>query len=686
MITEKFNWNRFTRAVALAFVAMAAFVGSSATAQTTTGTIRGTVTTAGAGSANVQIQLRNPQTGVSRGTMTRDDGSYVLAGLIPATYEMTVRRIGSSPETRTVTVQIGTSQVQDFSLSQQAAQLEAVQVRAAGAIDTRTSEVSTNVTQAQIAKLPTASRNFLDLAALTPGVSVTEDRINGASRTVTAGGQSSNSVNLFIDGTSFKNDLTNGGIAGQDASKGNPFPRGAIQEYRVISQNFKAEYQKASSAVITATTKSGTNDFTGNLVYNYQNQDLVALDTFQLADKKNNANFKKPDYKRNLAALSVGGPIIKDKLHFFATYEGNYQDRNNRVNFTPPTGFAAIDSVNFTKYNGNFTSPFRETLLFGKLSLSVNEKSSAEFSVSDRIESDIRDFGDRRPLEQAVNFKQNVGVGQVKYNYFSGPILNEAKADYSRFQRNPRPNTPGVPERQYFFPDNSENQPGSTRSTQDFVQSRFAIRDDLTYTGFQAAGDHVFKVGGNVDFVKYDVVKDNDGTPVFRYRQMENGQTYNFGTPYELFYGTGDPNLNENNTQVGLYAQDDWRPFPQLTLNLGIRWDYESNMLNNDFVTDANAADTLRRYNSQLPRPLDLDRYISDGDNRKAFMKAFQPRLGFSYSVDKAARTTVFGGFGIYYDRVPFDIVIDEKLKLSHPSFTVRFAPRGVAPLPGQIP
>jgi outer membrane receptor protein involved in Fe transport len=685
MITDKFKLQHFFRALALLLLGLVALVATSVSAQTVTGTVRGNVISAGAPVAGAQVQMRNPATGVSRGTSTRNDGSYVIAGLSPATYEMTIRRIGSSPQTRTVVVQIGTSQIQDFSLSEQASQLETVLVQAASAIDTRSSEVSTNITQAQIEKLPTPSRNFLDLAALTPGVTVTEDRISGSSRTISAGGQTANSVNLFIDGTSFKNDLTNGGIAGQDASKGNPFPRGAIQEYRVISQNFKAEYQKASSAVITATTKSGTNVLTGTALYSYQDQGLVALDSIQLADRKANpTTFKRPDYKRNLAALSLGGPIIKDKLHFFGTYEGNYQDRVNRVNFTPPSGFAALDTVNFAQYNGTFTSPFRETLLFGKLSLAANEKSSAELSFTNRHETDIRDFGDHRAFQEAVNFRQNIAVGQAKYNYFSGAILNEAKVDYSRFRRNPEPNVLGLPGRIYNF-NNTDNQIGSFLSTQDYIQDRLGIRNDLTYTGFQLAGDHVFKLGGNIDFVKYDILKDNDGTPLFRYRQDANGQTYDFASPFELFYGTGDPNLEANNRQVGLYIQDDWRPTSKLTLNLGIRWDYESNMLNNDFVTSQIAADTLTRYNSQLPRPLDLDRYISTGNNRKAFLGAFQPRLGFSYAIDEASKTTVFGGFGIYYDRVPFDLVIDEKLKLSHPSFTVRFAPRGVTPLPGQV-
>ncbi len=686
MTSNKFNLHRFFRALTIAIAALAAVPVASAFAQTTTGTVRGTVTSGGRPVENAQVQLRNPASGVQRGAITREDGGYTLPGVTPATYEMTVRRIGSEPTTRIVVVQIGATQIQNFNLSEAAAQLGTVYVQAAATAETRTSEVATNVTQAQIEKLPTPSRNFLDLAALTPGITVTEDRVNGNFRTFSGGGQGASSVNLFVDGTSLKNDLTAGGIAGQDASRGNPFPRNAIQEYRVISQNFKAEYQKASSAIITATTKSGTNEWKGNALFTFQNKSMIGLDSFQRADKKNNPNFAKPDYKRTIAALSGGGPIVKDKIHVFGSYEGNYQDRTNRVNFTnPPTGIAALDSVNLTQYNGTFTSPFRETLLFGKITNSINENSNAEVSVSHRAETDVRDFGGATSFQSAVDFRQTVSVVQARHNYFSGPLLNEAKIDFSRFRRNPTPATPGLASRLFFYP-NGDARIGSNLSSQDYIQRRIGLRDDVTHSGIRLAGEHVFKAGVNLDFVKYDILKDNRGTPEFVYSNIEGGVNYGFRSPFQLVYGSGDGKVDVNNTQVGLYLQDDWSPLPRLTLNLGVRWDYESHMLNRDYVTPQNVVDTLTRYNSQLITPLDLSRYISTGENRKPFYGAIQPRLGFSYGVDKDSRTTVFGGWGLYYDRFQFDLYsVDEKLKLTRPEFTVRFAPKGVAPGPGQV-
>jgi hypothetical protein len=677
---------------------------SPLTSQTTTGTVRGYVKDQnGTPIGEAEIQARNLETGVQRATTSRGDGSYILPGLAPATYELAARHIGFSPQRRQVAVQIGATLIVDLSLQAGAVELQAVTVEGASAIELRTSEVSTNVTPQQIQRLPTSARNFLDLAALAPGVTVSEDRVNSIGfRTFSAGGGSPNQVNVFVDGSSLKNDLTAGGIAGQDASRGNPFPRNAIQEYRVISQNFKAEYQKASSAIITATTRSGSNQWTGTALFGYQNKSLLALDTFQLRDKHRAeriardsgtpSTFRVPDYSRVLTALSVGGPLQRDRLFFFGSYEGNYQNRASRVNLTPPTGIGPLDTVNLTQYNGNFSSPFRETLLFGKLNYAINSSSSAELSFNTRHETDVRDFGGGRALMTAVNFAQDVSIGQFKYNRFWGGWLNEAKVDYSRFWRDFAPNVPGVSSRLFHYP-GQDARIGSDLSIQDFIQKRVGLRDDITYSGFQ---QHVFKGGVSVDLVTYDIHKQNLVTPMFEYAQYvdpasygwttnTSGIPFNFRSPFLLQYATGADFVTVDNTQVGAYIQDDWSPTSRLTLNLGVRWDRESNMLNTGYVTPQNVVDTLTRYNDSLPNRLDLSRYISTGNNRKPFGGALQPRLGFSYALDRNNITTVFGGWGIYYDRSIFDFSVDEIQKLARPTYVVRFAHPDSTPAPGQV-
>lgn len=671
----------------------------SLAAQTTTGTVRGYVKDQnGASVADAEVQATDTATGVSRSTTSRADGSYVLPGLAPAVYHLAVRKIGFGPQRRQVTVQIGATLSVDFTVQAGAVELQAVTVQAAPIVEMKTSEVATNVTQQQIQQVPTSSRNFLDLAALAPGVTVTEDRINsGASfRTFSAGTQGANNVNLFIDGASLKNDLTGGGVAGQDASRGNPFPRNAIQEYRVVTQNFKAEYQKASSAIITATTRSGGNAWTGNAFVGYQGKGLLALDTFQIKDKNANpTTFQKPDYTRYLTGLSLGGPLIRNRLFFFGSFEGNYQNRANPVNIGPlPSGFAALDSVNLSQFNGHITSPFREMLLFGKLNYSLGDHSGLELSVNDRHETDVRDFGGQTSAQSAVNYRQDIALGILKHTYTSGAWLNEASVQFERFRRNPSPDVPNLPAREYGKGNAGGccqflGRIGSNSSIQDFTQKRIGFRDDVTYTGFHGVGDHVFKVGATVDLLNYDEIKRNDETPHFYYADtlLRSGRVlgYNYRNPYQLTWQFGNPGISKSNQQIGAYVQDDWSPTQRLTLNLGIRWDFETHMLNYDYVTPQAVRDTIRLYNSQLFFPIDTLRYFTNGSQRKKFYGAFQPRLGFSYALDNENSWVIFGGAGIFYDRTLFDISVDETLKLQRPAYTVQFADPDSTPRGGEV-
>jgi outer membrane receptor protein involved in Fe transport len=693
--------------LSLALVVIAA---PAAVAQTSTGSIRGYVTdSSGTPIAGARVIAVNPLTSAQREVATQSNGFYALLGLVPAEYDVTARQIGMAPQKLRVRVLIGEVYPLDFKLGATAIQLEAVTIAAARGVETRTSEVATNVSQQQIERLPTSSRNFLDLAALAPGITVAEDRVNmGAGqftpRNFSSGGSGPGEVNVFIDGASLKNDLTGGegsgsGVAGQDASRGNPFPRNAVQEYRVITQNFKAEYQKASSAIITATTKSGSNAWHGNAFFGYQNKDLVALDTFAFKGAK-------PDYSRYLAGLSAGGPLMKDRLFFFGSYEGNYQNRAQDVTIPVPIAgaFPALDTVQFAKYNGNFPSRFRETLLFGKLTYAINDRSSAELSINNRHETDVRDFGGNLSAQSATNYKNDVTLGTLKHTYSTGPWLNEAAVTYTRFERNPTANTADIVHRWYALPGGCCIEIGSYPSPQDFTQKRIGLRDDVTYTGWHAGGDHVLKMGATTDFLSYDIEKRNTETPFFFFADGVNcnpnctgNESYGYRVPYQLHWSTGNPFLKANNAQVGAYIQDDWSPTPRLTFNLGIRWDFETHMYNYDYVTplDARAAiDTSMRTpvtkgDSLVRQLLDTTAYFTNGTQRKKFYGAFQPRVGFSYALDPQGKTTLFGGFGIFYDRSYFDLSVDETLKLTHPEYTIFFADPDSAAIghiaPGQV-
>ncbi|HKE91172.1 MAG TPA: carboxypeptidase regulatory-like domain-containing protein [Gemmatimonadales bacterium] len=650
-----------------------------AVAQTTTGTIRGYVRdSSGAPLEAAELQARNTQSGFLRTATSNDAGAYVLPALQPGVYDVTARHIGHSPQARRIEIQIGATQLVDFTLAAGAIEVAGLTVQATPpAIETRTSEVATNVTQQQINNLPTSNRNIFDLAALAPGIVTQNDQINSTRRTFAAGATGpqfgADEINVFIDGASYKNDLLRGGIVGQDRSRGNPFARSSIQEFRVITQNYKAEYQKATNGIIVATTKSGGNTWRGNAFFGFQDAGLVALDTFQLKAKAANSSFKKPDYTRYQLGLSIGGPLIVDRLHVFASYEGNYQNRTSLVNINTTTAanYPALNPVNLGQYNGNFGSPFRETLLFGKLSYEATPHSSFELSLDGRTNSDIRDFGalfnqPDHSFQFANRLMVDTYTGRLKHTYVHGPLVNEATVGFQRYRDQSIPDNPGTITQ--FFCCNFTAWIGSNFTIQDFKQYRTTLRNDLTYSGFNHGGQHVFKTGINIDFMKYDVVKRNSENPLFVWTDADS-----FNIPEHVEFQFGNPSYGDNNTEIGAYLQDDWSPTPKLTFNVGVRWDYESNMINTSYRTPQDVVDTLTKYASSLFLPLNPSRYFTDGTQRSAYKGAFQPRLGFSYQLDQAGKTTLFGGWGIFVDRTVHDLTAQEKEALQHPTYRINF-------------
>jgi hypothetical protein len=644
-------------------------------AQTSTGSIRGTVRdSAGAPLTNAEVVVQNTSTGVQRNAATNSRGFYSLSGLTPTSYQMTVRQIGSAPAGRQVRLGVGQVLTLDFTLTPATVQLEEVVVEAP-AVETQTSEVATNVTEQQIEALPSSSRNFLDLAPLAPSVRVTPDRINGQSKTFASGASPAENVNVFIDGQSYKNDIIGGGVIGQDASRGNPFPRNAVQEFRIITNNYKAEYQKASSAIITAATRSGGNEWQGSLFTSYQNKSLVSLDFFQEQVKDTaGTRFSEPEYSRVLAGGSAGGPLIRDRLFFFGSYEGNFQNREGvtRLSGDPATWPSPIAGFN----DQATTAPFRQHLAFAKFSLNLNPENLLELTGNLRLERDRRSFGGSFAprdwaYESAENFKNSVMDGGLKHTYFGRNWTNEARISFQRYEFNPEPLFPDLVGQEY----QGIGRFGGRDTRQDLTQNRFSLRNDWTFSGFQYAGSHVIKIGATADFLKYSMNKQINENPVFVFN---SGNSFAF--PVEARYGAGDPLVEGNNTQFGVYVQDDWNPNDQLTINAGIRWDLETGMFDRDYVTPQAVRDSVTAYSSQLFVPIDPNRYFTDGTQRDNFYGAFQPRVGFSYAINQDRTTTIFGAGGIFYDRLGFNSFVDEVYRRQHPTYTFKFSADGSTP------
>jgi outer membrane receptor protein involved in Fe transport len=653
------NQRMLSRQISLACAGLlvsALLVPGIASAQNSTATLRGHIT-APQGQVPTDVVATNTATGFVNKSKVTADGNYTLVGLAPGSYNIVASGNGSSAN-QTVAVHVGQSLTLNLDTAAAAAapstanatNLSGVTVSAASLFETRTSEVAQNVSQAQIANLPQNERNFLDFAQLVPGVTISHDP---NSKSFSSGGQSAENVNVFIDGASQRNDILKGGLVGQDSSRGNPFSQEAIAEYRVLTQNYKAEYEQAGTAIITAVTKSGSNEFHGTVYDYFQNQAMISQDSF---DKKNHV--KKADYKRQQRGFNLGGPIFKDELEFFVNYEERKDTALENVTITDPA---------FSQYNGTFSAPFHEKSYFGKLSWQPNQDNNIDLSYSDRKDNEVLGFGGTTVYDGRQNRKNNVSDLVLKWETRGDTWTNDALFDSGHYTWSPVAAEPNLVQQNY----EGTAILGGASGLQNKSQDQTTVRDDLTFTGLSWHGDHTVKMGVKYASYSLSLLQNNNAVPSYSYNVSQPG---GFVSPYRAAYSPFGTGADIHDSQLGVYVQDDWDVTQRLQLNLGVRWDYETNALDKNYVTPVSQYAVLQ-YNG-------LQDNISTGHNRKPQKDEIQPRLGFSLDVSKDgdASTTVFGGAGRYFSRTPYDWLSQEPIHSQVPSYTFLFSPGGTTP------
>jgi len=650
--------------MALLFAAATVFAQTS-----TTAIIRGKVTNdAGSAVANAEINAVNAANGFVKTVTSGADGAYTLAGLAPGTYNIVVAATGFQPTSETLTVLVGQSLEQNLRMSTTPSLKETITVVGNQAVETRTSEAATNVTTQQIENLPQDDRNFLNFAALAPGIRLSNDPYR---KTFAGDAQDPEQTNIFIDGVSTKNDVLLGGSVGQDSSHGNPFPQSAVQEFRVITQNYSAQYDHASSAIISAVTKSGTNDFKGQAFAYYQPRAWVAptQKNFQYSTLTGNTS-----YRRLQPGISFGGPLIKDHLQFFFAYEGDDEQATNSVAVTIPKYVSQ-----FTNFTGSFSKPFKSTLAFGKMSWQASKSQTLDFSGNYRREHETRDFGGTTSFESATDYRNWVYGATLRDQMIFGNALNEATVSLQKFGWNPEPRNPDLIGKLYFAPGFATIiRTGGNSTLQEFSQRRLEFRDNFNFAPMEMHGTHSFQIGGNLDLMHYDINKSLNGIPLYKYID-DPSSGLSFAQPFEVDYGIGNPRFKTSNNEYGIYGQDTWAVNPKLTLNLGLRWDYESHMLDENYVTPANIVTALKGKTFQFDgRTISIpNEYFSTGNERKPYKNEYQPRLGFSYDLMGDGKSVVYGGWGKYYDRLFLNSTLDERFRLQFPVYRFEFSPDG---------
>ena len=629
------NKRRLASGISTIAIAAALCVAQPAYAQAELGTIEGHVDGAKAGEQVVAVDTVNGQRSV--GTVDAR-GNYVLLGVRPSTYKVT-----AGGQTQDANVQVGQTVTVDFAAAAPGGgSIIVTGRRTAQPVQAQT--VATNITPAQIENLPQNQRNFLSFAALAPGVQLISP--SGAQQ-VQVGALSPSNVNLLLDGMSFKNPINHGGVFGQNFGLGNPFPQIAIQEYQVQTQNFGAETGQAGSAVLSAITKTGGSEFHGSAFIEFQPKSFITQPFF---DKKNNV--PKPDYKRYQFGGELGGPIIPGKLTFYVAGEGtHYALPGQTGHVTQPLPQNIEQQINVTHPN-----KFDQGLYFGKLTWFATPSDTVNVMAYVRRETNPTDIDANATDEHGRVIVTHQTRFQLQWRHVAGNFLNSLNLAYDKAAQGTAPVSTG-PE---YILSNTAAQDFSTlvklggnSSFQNDHQKAWIIKDDATLRH----GSHTFKAGGQITFfdLQRNYVDHFNGT----YFVANPGAVPSFDVTTAAPYGAqinvqSTPLLSGKDTQLGVYIADEWKPDDHWTINAGIRWDFESNANNKDYVTPDAIATALRNYAGWAARGINPEDYISNGHNRKPFYGAFQPRLGISYDVHGDRDLVIFGGAGRYYDRPLF--------------------------------
>lgn len=610
----------------------ACLLGSSPLfAQQSAGNIAGRVIDPqGAAVPGTVVTARNPETGLSRSETSDRSGAYRLNALPVGIYEVTAELQGfSTVTTKGVEVLVSQTITIDFALKL-AGVTETVTVAASRTLVDRTaSSVGGIVDPQRVQQLPLNGRQFANLAATIPGVGLGffADPTKGASNYAPQiNGGAGRNINYQIDGGD-DNDDTVGGLLQQ-------FPLEAVQEFNFQTQRFKAEYGRSNGGVMNVVTKSGTNMFQGSLFELFRDKSMNALTETEKLTGLTSGNPVKGDYRRNQFGGSFGGPIAKDKVHFFFAAERTQEDRTQAM---APSVVLVLPA-----FSGAYPVAYRENLATGKVSANINDAQYLSIRYGHDNSGFPTEVGPTRTPDSWGDATNTYHSINVNHNWvLGGSKLNEFVFQYADFSNllSARTTAPSISFSNSVATGSDLNAPQST------VQHKYQFRDDFSWHAAGHGGiGHDFKAGVNIINEPYLYLTANTGKGVIA--SVLSGNTLD-SPVRQVTFNDGDASVNLPNTQYGLYIQDDWRVTNRLTVNAGLRYDLVTGLnidqsKNPNFVAIQTAAKA-----GLLNGIVGLENFGLDSQPDR---NNFQPRLGAVYDAAGNGRDIVRGGWGIYTD------------------------------------
>ncbi len=594
-------------------------------AQGGTGQIEGLVQDEQKGAVpGATVTLRNQASGVVRTTVSEGDGRYLFPALSPGVYAVKVELQGfAAQEVRDIEVTIGLTLKTDFTLKVQSLTETVVVSGSLPVVDTTKSEVAGVVTQRQIETLPINSRQYLSLALLLPGTSL--DATRSFFPTVNVGGSMTfNSTGNIVDG--MINNFAEDGEPRQN------LPEGAVREFKVSNVQYKAEFGLATGGVVQVVTKSGTNRVTGDVFEYFRDKSLNAKNAFETV---------KPAFRRHQFGGSGGGPIQKNRIHFFGAAEWTKLDQFYTVSTGLPQFYSSVE--------GTFPQPFHRYLYMARVDGQISN-SQNWFVRFAREDERSTCGGCGGTTATTAGFDQETPRRSLVagHTWIRGTRqLNDFRFQYAKAAYYIAPagttifTTPGSfpPERlnrlsrTLIFPSLSYGSSFDELGP----ESRWQFKD--TYA--VALATHDLKWGVDYSYMPY--LEENTGNILGSY-SFSADQPFNPNDPASIanlksaatFSASIPPIQTKHPTKyyVG-FMQDDWKVSHQLTLNLGLRYERLYGSANEDLDP------------SIFPIAIPYIDVSKRGDKNN-----FGPRTGFAWDVQNDGTMVVRGGYGLYYGHV----------------------------------
>ena len=552
-------------------------------AQATTGAIAGTITdTQGGVLPGVTLTVTNADNGNVRTVVTEADGKYRTAGLPPGRYDIRAELQGfATVEVKSLVLTIGLEYPKDISMGVQTLQESVTVTGEAPVVETTKTEVGGVVTQEQISILPVQDRSVVNLALLMPGTGQDTARVKRPNASIGAAIGTA-STNHLVDGVP--------NVTAKTAEPRSDIPQAAVREFAVHTTQQPAQYGWRPGGTMSVVTKSGTNSFTGEAFEFFRNQKMNRLDKFAQA-AVDAGQGEKPKYSRDQFGGAIGGPIIKNRLHFFGTFEHTEERAFFTVN-APAQYYAS--------FNGSYRGGFTQNLSFVRtdFQLTPNQNimyrylnehtlffcngcggTSSNFGASDEF---IPRYTNAGTHTWVIN---NHMVNEVNWQWARQTDTTQMSKDYTPAVCNQKQTILGGDTlgcTRYVFPSFSwgynqclppcMSSPGTTTPFKD-------IYDSLSIS----LGDHNLKVGGAYSNYKTheDAAPNPLGTWTFSVDQYFNPSDPNFDitklTGARQYQQTWPVVFRDipDHLYTG-YMQDEWKATRQLTLNLGLRLDYQT--------------------------------------------------------------------------------------------------------------